>query len=271
MVPALLLCGQARSSVLSWCVYNPAMTFIEQLSEAQLGLAQALGIDVYRLRRSQPLIAEPQEADSKKPASTSTAVPDASLRAHKASGARGELAAMREVLGVEPSLSPEVRQPAPSAPPTPSVSESSAPADDAAEAVQCELTAWRSERVFLVCAGGMLNDDSQRLIQDLLRALDPGKRPTRMQFSWPAGGGGPTDAQSAGKAWRAFWQRRSDGAALLLATTDSLLEQWLSGVEGVHWLPAVDALVGNGEGKRALWQALATHDANRVGKGQPIG
>lgn len=170
---------------------------------------------------------------------------------------------MRAALGVEsaaasatakPSSANQPKQPEP-------LGSTDSVAVGADDVLRCELIAWRCGKTFLVCSDEMLNDDSQRLIKDLLKGLDPGRRVTRMKFSWPAAGGGPSDAQSAAKAWRALWQRRTDGAELLLATADPLLEQWLSDVAGVHWLPALDSLVGNGEGKRALWQALVEHQS----------
>ncbi len=281
MVPARLLAGQPGSPGSLLCVYNLDMTFTEQLSSAQLALAQGLGIDVYRLRRSEPAIPPdqaPQESGSQQPAPAAKPGNDSSVRGDKVPGARGELALMRAALGVDTSPNPhksqdkrqEQSRPVEPAQPRPATDEPSSE-NEVVEMVRCDLIAWRSERVFLVCSGEMLNDDSERLIQGLLRALDPGKRAISMQFSWPAGGGGPSDAHSAGKAWRAFWQRRTDGAQLVLATADALLEQWLADAPDVHWLPALDTLVGNGEGKRALWQALAEYESATLGKGKPVG
>ncbi|MCR9279622.1 MAG: hypothetical protein NXH85_16815 [Pseudomonadaceae bacterium] len=252
------------------------MSFTEQLTDAQLALAHGLGIDVYRLRHGRRIeqvsvdaSAQASSQGRSSPPATTPATKRASAPATSASapasggriaGARGEIAAMRAALGVDASQPspPDQRVQTPA-------NEPQKPADtpaDSEEVVRCELVAWRSGATFLVCARSMLNDDSQRLIQDLLRALDPDARTSAMEFSWPAGGGGPSDAQSATKAWRAFWQRRSEGATLLLATSDALLDQWLADEADVQWLPALDTLVGNGVGKRQLWRALC--DARRA-------
>jgi hypothetical protein len=134
---------------------------------------------------------------------------------------------------------------------------------------------WHFEVLYLVCGRFSMIIDredyrgvNRRLADDLLRMLgEPKVKPQPVSFRWPQLNAG--SRESALSAWRAFIEKKeekkeeqkletaSDHKPQLFVVESELCHQLSESIPlKFHWIPKLDLLLGNGQGKRELWQVL---------------
>jgi len=134
---------------------------------------------------------------------------------------------------------------------------------------------WHFEVLYLVCGRFAMIIDredyrggNRRLADDLLRMFgEPKVKPQPVSFRWPQLNAG--SRETALSAWRAFIEKKEEERVEEKLQTASEVKPQLFVVESelchqlsesiplkFHWIPKLDLLLGNGQGKRELWQVL---------------
>ena len=226
----------------------------QRLEESQrVELLKTMGVEIWRRRES--TIA----SSSIGAASEGVAEGRSGNSNVGAASAGGASAAMAAEPGAAASAEPAIEEP--SAPPAPETSRQPTVPALAQGAPQCELHAYKYDRVLVLADPAEISQENRRMLQDLVRAMggDPEKHTDPREFLWPPAEGALFE-EGQDAALTAFVDRLKGKTAdaVLLCIGDSAKEsvQGLALELRIVYAGALRSLRASDEAKRNLWQRL---------------